>query len=110
MDHLKQFRKGALALIFATCLATPATAVWGQTSQFGINRVESADTMDMDLSHQISQAWSEGKDASGAVAFQENGEIAMNSGNSQQARSYFEAAEHELGRLHPSPVSAPTEQ
>ncbi len=63
--------------------------------------------MDQDLAQKISQAWSEGKDASGAVAFQENGEIALSEGNQQQARHYFEAAEHELASLRPV---QPTEQ
>jgi hypothetical protein len=109
MNHLKQLRNGAIALIFATSLAVPATAAWAQmTSQSG--GVENADTMDMELARQISQAWSEGKDASGALAFQENGEIALSAGHVQQATNDFEAAEQELGRLQPTRVSAPSEQ
>jgi hypothetical protein len=104
MVHLKQFGKRAMALIFATSLAVPASAAWAHMSpQPGL---ENGDTMDMNLTRQISDAWSEGKDASGAVAFQENGEIALSSGDTQQAKRDFEAAERELGRLHPTRVSA----
>jgi hypothetical protein len=64
--------------------------------------------MDQDLAQQISQAWSEGKDASDAVSFQVKGEIAQSQGNPQQARRYFEAAEHELTALRPSPAGVPS--
>jgi len=43
--------------------------------------------MDQALAQQISQAWSEGKDVSDAVAFQVKGEIADTQGNLQQAQT-----------------------
>jgi hypothetical protein len=57
--------------------------------------------MDQTVSREIKQAWSEGKNATAAMAFQENGEIAMGEGNEKQARQYFQAAEQELERLTP---------
>ena len=76
-------------------LASSATAA----STF--SATNSTDAMDLDLAQQISQASSEGKDASGAVGFQVKGEIPLSHGNPQQARRYFEAAEHELTVLQP---------
>jgi hypothetical protein len=55
--------------------------------------------MDQAVSRKIEQAWSEGKDASGAAAFQENGEIALGEGKWQQARQYFEQALANLGAI-----------
>jgi hypothetical protein len=63
---------------------------------------DSASLMDQDVSREIKQAWSEGKNATGAMAFQENGEIAMVDGKEKEARQYFQAAEQELGTLKPS--------
>ena len=94
----------------AAMLAVSTTSVWAQTTPqnatLTVSSTQSVDTMDQDIAQKISQAWSEGKDASGAVAFQENGEIALSEGNQQQARHYFEAAEHELARLRPVQPSA----
>jgi len=95
----------------AAMLAISTTAVWAQTmpqnASLTVSSTRNVDAMDQDLAQKISQAWSEGKDASGAVAFQENGEIALSEGNQQQARHYFEAAERELASLRPV---QPTEQ
>jgi hypothetical protein len=100
MHCLKTLAGGCLAAIL-----TIAPAVWGQSMPQGktpvVSTSESAGTMDQELAQKISQAWSEGKDASGAAAFQENGEIALSEGNEQEARRYFESAEQELARLHP---------
>ena len=57
--------------------------------------------MDENVSRDIKQAWSEGKNATAAMAFQENGEIAMSEGKEREASRYFQAAEQELGTLEP---------
>ena len=44
--------------------------------------------MDRDVSREIKEAWSQGKDASGAAAFQENGEIALSEGNDNWRRHF----------------------
>jgi hypothetical protein len=62
---------------------------------------DSASVMDQNVSREIKQAWSEGKNATGAMAFQENGEIAMDEGKEKEARQYFQAAERELETLKP---------
>ncbi len=104
MNCFKTLAGGCLAAIL-----TIAPAAWAQSGPQGKTSVVSAtgnaDTMDQELAQKISQAWSEGKDASGAAAFQENGEIALSEGNPQQARRYFEAAERELARLQPVQMS-----
>ncbi len=109
MNYLKTFAAGGMALV----LAIFSTAARGQTAPSSavgstVSATQIANAMDQDLAQKISQAWSEGKDANGAVAFQENGEMALSAGNPQQARQYFEAAEHELTGLQPSPVGAPS--
>jgi hypothetical protein len=104
VNCFKTLTGGCLAAIL-----TIAPAAWAQSMPQGntsvVSASESTNTMDQELAQKISQAWSEGKDASGAAAFQENGEIALSEGNPQQARRYFEAAEHELARLHPMQTS-----
>lgn len=60
---------------------------------------ESASAMDQNLSRDIKQAWSEGKNATAAMSFQENGEIAMSEGRDREAKQYFGRAERELGTL-----------
>jgi hypothetical protein len=64
---------------------------------------KSASAMDQDVSRKIKQAWAQGKDASGALAFQENGEIALSEGKEQEAKKHFQAAEQELARIGVSP-------
>jgi hypothetical protein len=108
VNWLKIFAAIGMVLMLA-CSATTARsqtapAVAGST----ISATQSDDAMDQDLAEEISQAWSEGKDASGAVDFQVKGEIALSQGNPQQARRYFRAAEHELTVLRPSPAGAPS--
>ena len=106
VNYLRTFAADGMALM----LAISATAARGQTVPSGggstFSATNSADAMDLDLAQQISQASSEGKDASGAVAFQVKGEIALSQGNPQQARRCFEAAEHELTVLQPGPAGA----
>ena len=68
---------------------------------------DSVDDLDEQLAYQISQAWSENKDASGVVTFQVNGEIALSQGDREQARRDFEAAEQELAHLKPVLVRRP---
>jgi hypothetical protein len=108
----KKMAGSSLALMLAIAFAIPATASWGQMapreSGSVISASQSVDVLDQEVAQKISQAWSEGKDASGAVAFQENGEIALSEGNQDQARRNFEAAEHELAHLKPNPVQAPS--
>jgi Tfp pilus assembly protein PilX len=62
---------------------------------------ENVTTMDQQVSRQIRQAWSEGKDATAAMAFQENAEIAMSDGKEKEAMQYLQAAERELQTLQP---------
>jgi hypothetical protein len=61
--------------------------------------------MDQNVSREIKQAWSEGKNATLAMSFQENGEIAMAEGKGTEGRQYFQAAEHELTTLQPEHTS-----
>jgi hypothetical protein len=60
---------------------------------------DTASVMDQNVSRGIKQAWSEGKNATLAMSFQENGEIAMGEGKENAARQYFRAAELELATL-----------
>ncbi|SRR6266446_7420289 len=62
---------------------------------------ENASLMDQNVSREIKQAWSEGKNATAAMAFQENGEIAMSEGKEKEAKRYFLASEQELETLTP---------
>src|SRR5215469_889978 len=100
-----------MALMVGMALAIPATSAWSQMgpgSASTVSVTESANAMDHQLANRISQAWSEGKDASGAVAFQENGEIALSEGKPEEARQYFKAAERELNGLKPAPMGEPS--
>jgi hypothetical protein len=101
-----------LALLMAMSFGLPATRALAQATTPGtattVSATQSADQMDEDLARQISEAWSQGKDASGAVAFQENGEIAMSEGNDAQAQRDFQAAEQELARVRPTYVGNST--
>jgi len=62
---------------------------------------DTASVMDQKVSREIKQAWSEGKNATLAMSFQENGEIALTEGKGKEARQYFQAAEQELAALQP---------
>ena len=66
---------------------------------------DTASLMDQNVSSEIKQAWSEGKNATLAMSFQENGEIAMGEGKEREARQYFQAAEQDLGTLQPERTS-----
>jgi hypothetical protein len=66
---------------------------------------DTASLMDQNVSREIKEAWSEGKNATLAMSFQENGEIAMGEGKEREARQYFQAAEQELGTLQPERTS-----
>jgi len=98
----------------ALMLTLTAPIAWGQSvpkdgAESGVSggyttswsTQNSPSLMDQNVSREIKQAWSEGKNATAAMAFQENGEIAMGEGNEKQARQYFQAAEQELERLTP---------
>jgi hypothetical protein len=114
MNCLKNLAAGGLVLM----MGLSAPLAWGQTalssscpcnSASDYNKVSSANVsaaqMDEDLSRQIKQAWSEGKNATAAMAFQENGEIAMNEGKETTAKQYFHRAEQELATLQPEPAT-----
>jgi hypothetical protein len=102
---LKAFVAGSVALM----LAISATTARAQTVSSTTSVTESDDAVDERLAYQISQAWIGGKDVSDAVEFQVKGENALSQGDPQQARHYFEAAEHELTVLKASPVGAPSD-
>jgi hypothetical protein len=102
MNCLKTIAGSGLALM----LTFSAAVAWGQSipknvAAFGVtgSTHDSASLTDQNLSREIKQAWSEGKNATLAMSFQENGEIAMGEGKEKQARQYFQAAELELGTL-----------
>ena len=71
----------------------------------GWSNSNSVSVMDQNVSRDIKHAWSEGKNASAAMAFQEHGEIAIGEGKEKEAKQYFEAAEKELGTLEPEHAS-----
>jgi len=92
----------ALTLLFSTAIASgqPVSENLG-ASGIGRPAQDSAFLMDQKLYGEIKQAWSKGKNATLAMSFQENGEIAMSEGKERDARQYFQAAESELGTLKP---------
>lgn len=101
MDHLKAMVGSGLVL---TVLSFAPLAAWGQSEPKNVANWSTPDTasvMDQNLSRQIKQAWLEGENATAAMAFQENGEIAMNEGREGEAKQYFHAAEQELATLTP---------
>jgi hypothetical protein len=67
----------------------------------GWSNADSASAMDQNVSRDIKRAWSDGKNATAAMAFQENGEVAMGEGKEKAARQYLQAAENELATLKP---------
>jgi hypothetical protein len=69
------------------------------------SKSDSVSLMDRNVSREIKQAWSEGKNATAAMAFQENGEIAIGEGKEKDARQYFQSAESELATLKPEHAS-----
>jgi hypothetical protein len=96
MSRLNYIASSSLALM----LAVSAAPVWSQSLPVtSVN--QSASLMDQNLSREIKQAWSEGKNATAAMAFQENGEIALSEGRNNEAKQYFSTAEHELATLQP---------
>ena len=111
MNCLKTIAGSSLALL----LTFSAPIAWGQSAPNNVaasgatgsyntaySMNDSASQMDQNLSREIKQAWAQGKNATLAMSFQENGEIALGEGKEQQARQYFQAAEHELGTLQPA--------
>jgi hypothetical protein len=96
MSRLNYIAGSGLALM----LAVSAAPAWSQTVPV-TSVTDSASLMDQNLSREIKQAWSEGKNATAAMAFQENGEIALSEGRNNDAKQYFSAAEHELATLQP---------
>jgi len=106
MNKLTAFAAGSVGLM----LASSATVTRGQTAPSLARSAVSASaddhTMDQNLAQQISQAWIRGKDVTDAVTFQVEGENALIRGDPQQARHYFEAAEHKLAVVRPSLAGA----
>jgi hypothetical protein len=105
----------ALLLTFSAPIAwgqsePNSVSVFGATGSYNTaySTNDTASQMDQNLSREIKQAWSQGKNATLAMSFQENGEIALGEGKEQQARQYFRAAEHELGTLQPEHSSRTT--
>jgi hypothetical protein len=93
-----------LAAPAAWCQPAPANEAMSCVKGIGPagwSKSDSVSVMDQNVSRDIKQAWSEGKNATAAMAFQENGEIAMGEGKQKEARQYFQAAENELGTLEP---------
>jgi hypothetical protein len=94
---------GSLVLL----LMSSATATLAQTASSledpTISITESDNAMDLSLARKISQAWIRNQDVSAALNFQIKGETALIQGDPQQARHYFDAAEHELTVLRPNP-------
>lgn len=106
VNWMKKITVTALPLISVASLAIPTAMSAGQMAPRSAVSVvapgsESVVSLQMDVTHKITRAWSESKDASGAAAFKENGDIALNDGHPEQARRYFEAAEEELAHLSP---------
>ena len=108
MNSIKTIAGSGLVLV----LTFTAQGAWGQSvpenaaasSSAGFKR-DSVSLLDQNVSREIKQAWSEGKNATLAMSFQENGEIAMGEGKEREARQYFQAAEQELGTLQPERTS-----
>jgi hypothetical protein len=87
-----------------TMLSFGSLAAWSQSEPKSVadwSTHDTASVMDQNVSREIKQAWLDDKDATGAMAFQENGEIAMNEGKEREAKQYFHAAEEELATLTP---------
>jgi hypothetical protein len=109
MKYPKLIVVSGSALLFAVS----APIAWGQARPVpgsaieagGAATQESASAMGQDVSRKIKQAWSEGKDASGAAAFHENGEIALINGNEQEAKGFFRSALNALNTLNAVPES-----
>ena len=111
MNCLKTIAGSSVALL----LTFSAPIAWGQSEPNGVSVFgatgsynsaystnESGAQMDQNLSRQIKQAWSEGKDATLAMSFQENGEIALGEGRDEQAKQYFRAGAHALATPQPA--------
>ena len=108
MNSIKTIAGSGLVLV----LTFSAPIAWGQS----VSKIvaasgsaeftrDSASLMDQNVSREIKQAWSEGKNATLAMSFQENGEIAMGQGKEREAKEYLQAAERELGTLQPEHTS-----
>jgi hypothetical protein len=96
----------ALTLMFNTAVASgqPISQNLGASGP-GPSAGDRAFLMDQKLSSQIKQAWSDGKNATLPMSFQENGEIAMSEGKEKEAIQYFQSAEQTLEKLQPERVS-----
>jgi hypothetical protein len=105
------YLKSSAGIGFALMLTFTAPVASGQVpknvaaSSSADSTRDSASLMDQNVSREIKQAWSEGKNATLAMSFQENGEIAISEGKDKEARQYFQAAEQELRTLQPEPAS-----
>jgi hypothetical protein len=109
MNCFKTVAGSGLAMV----LMLSAPIAWSQSESNGLNAGsegayhtdwsphENVSLMDQNLSREIRQAWFEGENATAAMAFQENGEIAMGEGKEKEAKQYFQSAEQELESLTP---------
>src|SRR5260221_14355192 len=96
----------ALTLMFGTAVASGQSAPKNVAASSSPDSArDSASLMDQNVSREIKQAWSEGKNATLDMSFQENGEIAISEGKGKEARQYFQAAEQELTTLQPEHTS-----
>ena len=108
MNSIKTIGGSGLVLVLtfgapvAWCQSVPKNAAASGSAE---SVRDTASLMDQNVSREIKQAWSEGKNATLAMSFQENGEIAMGEGKEREARQYFQAAEQELGTLQPERTS-----
>jgi hypothetical protein len=109
MNSIKTIAGCGLVLV----LMFSAPSAWGQsesknmaTSGSAVSARQSVSQTDQNVSREIKQAWSEGKNATLAMSFQEHGEIAMGEGKEREATQYFQAAEQELGTLRPEHTSS----
>lgn len=88
----------SVPLVFAQGPATSSRAESYHTVS-AMQDEDSGFAVEQEVSREIKEAWAQGKDASGAAAFQENGEIALSEGREQEAKQYFRAAQQELARI-----------
>lgn len=97
----------SLGEVHASSLPACVTPGCGNYQSASVHNTISASAMDKEVTRQIDQAWAEHKDASGAAAFQENGEIALSEGRKQEAKEYFRKALDELARIGVAEHTAP---
>jgi len=109
-SYTKTLVRTGIALLFAMFMslgrvqasslpASPGAVGSGNHQAASVLASTDASAMDKEVGREIAQAWAEHKDASGAAAFLENGEIALSEGRDQEAKEYFRKALDELARI-----------